>query len=275
MPHVVFTIVLQVVLAALVGWAGSKAAQAADLTARQVAVIVHKAAQGEKIDFSGKDLSELDLAGIDFKSALLAKVNLYGTDLSDANLSGVNLAGGKLDRAIMTRANFKSANLEGVTILKPSVFTDPRFDLAESPSFVGANLRGSRIAARLDGTSFRSADLSGSKIGPFDMSVEGGLAPSSIMQSIDFTEANLSGSEVRNIDFTFSRFTRARLNGAVLVALDLTNTDFSGADLTGASFTKCTFKGANFSGAIGLETAKGLEGVTGLANVSSPNASGR
>lgn len=239
-------------------------AHAADMTARQVAVAVYKTPAGAKIDLSAKDLSELDLAGIDFKAALLGKTNFYGSDLTRANLTGSDLAGAKLDRAIITRANFASANLEGVTILKPSVFTTPDFDLAESPSFEGANLKGARISAALDGVNFRRAALAGAKIGPFDMSVEAGIAPSSLMKSADFTGADLSGVEMRNVNFTFSRFTNARLNGALLVSLDLTNADFAGADLTGVEFSACNMQGANFKGAKGLDSVKGLETVFNL-----------
>jgi uncharacterized protein YjbI with pentapeptide repeats len=257
-------IILLSAFMAMLPLGGADRAHAADFTARQVTVAIHKAAAGEKIDFSGKDLSGLDLAGIDFKGAQLAKTNLYGADLSSANLKATNLAGAKLDRAVLTKADFSGANLEGATILKPSVFSSPDFDIAETPNFTGAILRGARIAARMDGVKFREADLSGAQIGPFDMSVEGGLAPSSLMQGADFSAANLSQTDIRNIDFTFGRFPGARLNGAKLTALDLTNADFSGADLTGAQFSGCKFDGATFTGAKGLDSAKGLETVSNL-----------
>ena len=46
--------------------------QAADLTAREVSEVFHKAKMGERVDLSGKDLSFLDLAGIDFKGAVMS-----------------------------------------------------------------------------------------------------------------------------------------------------------------------------------------------------------
>lgn len=259
---------LLTLLALLASSTWAPGVRAADLTARQVAIAIYKAPAGEKIDFAGKDLSELDLAGIDFKAALLSKANLYGTDLSGANLKAADLAGAKLDRAVLTRADFSGANLEGSTILKPSVFTTPDFDLAESPTFAGAILKGARIIAAFDGVSFRNADLSGSKIGPFDMSVEAGIAPSTLMKSADFTGADLSGAEMRNLNMTFGRFSGARLNGARLLALDLTNVDFSGADLTGAEFSGCKFDGAIFTGAKGLDSVKGLETASTLNGTS-------
>lgn len=264
MLYRIYIILLSVITLAVLPLVHDQRSHAADFTARQVTVAIHKAAAGDRIDFSGKDLSELDLAGIDFKGAQLSNTNLYGADLSGANLKAADLARAKLDRAVLTKADFSGANLEGATILKPSVFSSPEFNIAEAPNFTGAILRGARIAARMDGVKFREADLSGATIGPSDMSVEGGLAPSSLMHGADFSEANLSGSEIRNIDFTFGRFPGARLNGARLVALNLTNTDFSGADLTGAEFSGCKFEGATFTGAKGLDSVKGLEAVSNL-----------
>lgn len=237
-------------------------ATAADMTARQVAVAIFKAPPGVKIDLSSKNLAQLDLAGIDFKAALMARTDLYGADLTRANLAGADLAAAKLDRAVLTKANFTGANLEGASILKPSIFTTPDFDITEGPTFANANMKDARLAARMDGTSFRGADLSGAKIGPFDMSVEGGLAPSSLMKSTDFTGANLSRTDIRNVNFTFARFTGANLKGARLHLLDLTNAKFDGADLTDVEFSGCNLQGASFRGAKGLDTIKGLETVS-------------
>ena len=77
------------------------------MTARDVAVTFHKAAEGARVDLSGKDLSTLDLAGIDFKAANLSRANLYGVDLSSSNLSGVDLSGAKLDRAVVIKSEFQ------------------------------------------------------------------------------------------------------------------------------------------------------------------------
>lgn len=240
----------------------SGALLAADMTARQVVVAVFKTPPGEKINLSGKNLSELDLAGVDFRSALMAKTDLYGSDLSQANFEGADLSGSQLNRAVMTRTNFKGANLEGVRILKPSIFTTPDFDITEAPVFEGARMKGATIAARMDSVNFRGADLRGASIGPSDMSVEGGLAPSSLMKGADFTKANLDGIEVQNVDFTFGRFAGASMKGAKFSWINFTNADFSDADLSGAEFKDCNFEGIKIAGAKGLDSAKGLDLAT-------------
>lgn len=242
-------------------------ARAADFTAREVTQQFFKAKVGEPVDFSDKDLSNLDLAGLDFKHADMRRANLYGVDLSAANLSGVNLAGAKLDRAIVIGADFSGANMEGATILKPSVFSSMKFDYAEAPKFTGANLRSIRIVARMDGTDFRRADLSGARIGPFDMSGEAGMAPSTLMMGADFSGANLSGVEIRNVNFTFGRFVGTDLRGAKLLNLILAKADFSGADLTGADVTNSNFDEANLNGAKGLRTLIGAATAKNLPSV--------
>ena len=230
---------------------------AADFTAREVTQQFFKSKAGAPVDFSGKDLSNLDLAGLDFKRAILANANLYGADLSASDLSGANLAGAKLDRATVIKADFSGANMEGATILKPNVFSSNNFDKADTPKFTGANLKFVRIAARMDGTDFRGADLSGARIGPFDMSGEAGMASSTFMMGVDFSGANLSHAEIRNVKLTFGRFAGANLTGAKLVNLDLSKADFSDADLTGAEVTGSDFEGANFKGARGLDAVVG------------------
>jgi len=239
-------------------------AWAADLTARNVAASVYKATVETPVDFSGKDLSNLDLAGLDFKHARLTNVNLYGADLSTANLAAVDLSGAKLDRATIMRTDFTGANLQGATILKPNVFSDMTFNHADAPNFSGANLRGARIAARLDGANFRGADLTGAVVGPADTAVEAGMAPSSRMMKTDFSDATLDGAVLQNLDLTFARFVGAKLSGAKLTGLDLTNADMAGADLTGADVSGSNFKGANLAGVKGLETIKGRDSASNL-----------
>ena len=242
-------------------------ALAADLTAREVTQQFFKSKAGAPVDFSGKDLSNLDLAGLDFKHAILKRANLFGADLSAANLSGADLAGARLDRATLIGADFSGANMEGAIILKPSVFSSMKFDYADAPKFVGTNLRAVRIAARMDGTDFRGADMSRASIGPFDTSMEAGAAPSSLMMGADFSGANLSGAEIRNVNLTFGRFVTTDLRGAKLLNLDLSRADFSGANLTGAEITGSNFDGANLTGAKGLET---LVGVATAKNFARP-----
>lgn len=233
-------------------------------SARDVTAAVFQVRNGERPNFSGQDLSELDLAGLNFKSADLAGANLYGTDLSSADLQGVNLSGSKLDRAVIIKSNFSGANLDKTSILKPSAFSTFTFDRADAPNFSRATLRGARISARMDGVSFRGADLTDAHFGPTDRSAEAGIAPSSRMMGADFTEAKMVDAKIVDIDLTFGRFVDANLRNAQLINLDLTRTDFSGADLTGANLSGSNLDDANLTGVKGFDTVTGLDSVKNL-----------
>ncbi len=234
------------------------------LTARDVTIKFHQAAPGTPVDFSNQDLSFLDLAGLDFKSANLKNVNLYGADLSSANLKNVDLAGAKLDRATIVRADFSGANLQGATIMAPSVFSTAMIDHADTPKFVDANLRGARIAARLDGTDFRGADLTDARIGPNERGSEAGMAHSSKMMATNFSGATMTGTDMREVDCTFCRFTGAKMGNAKLIHVDLSRADFTGATMTNADLSGSNVDEANFSGVTGFDSVKGLQTVQNL-----------
>ncbi len=240
------------------------AAWAADFTARDVTLQFHKAAPSARVDFSGKDLTNLDLAGLDFKAAIMAKANLYGADLSSANLKGTDLSGARLDRAIVSRADFTGANMAGASFLRPSIYTSLDYDPAETPKFVNANLKGAILIARLDGADFSGANLEGATIGPANAADDTLVTRSSRMIATNFTGANLSGAVFRFVDFSYGRFAGANLAGASLMGANLAKADLTGADLTGANLSGSNLDGANLKGVKGLETVTGLASVRNL-----------
>lgn len=232
----------------------------ADFTAQQVTLALFKAVPGQRVDFSGRDLTYLDLSELDFKGAMLARSDLYGTDFTSANLSGVDLSNTRLDRAVLIRANLSGANLTGATILRPTVYADQTSNLADAPRFSGANLTGVHVQADLSGADFRGADLSRANFSPFEgRPGQGTLTtmPRNILKSCDFSGARLRDANMTRALLWFSRFTGADLRGAQLADADLSNVDFSGADLTDADLTGADLDGTNFIGARGLDSVKG------------------
>lgn len=237
---------------------------AAELTARDITLQFHKAEPSVRVDFSGKNLANLDLAGLDFKAAILAKANLYGADLSSANLKGTDLSGAKLDRAIVAKADFTGANMEGASVLRPSIYTSLDFNPAETPKFVNANLKGATLIARLDGADFSGANLEGATIGPLNAQDDTLVTRSSRMIAPNFTGANLSAAIFRFVDFSYGRFAGANLAGASLKDANLEQADLSGADLTGADLSGSNLDGAKLIGVKGFDTVKGLASVRNL-----------
>ena len=69
----------------------AQSALAADMTAKQITETLFAADRAHPVDFSGKNLSSLDLAGLDFKEARLSGANLYAADLSKADFSKSDL----------------------------------------------------------------------------------------------------------------------------------------------------------------------------------------
>lgn len=229
-----------------------------ETTTGDVVAALFAAGNGKVVDFSGRGLKGLDLSGLDFKGARMARSDVFGTDLSRANLSRTNLAGARLDRTVLTFADFSGANLEGATLMRPTIYSDLRTDWREAPVFDGANLRGVRLTGRLDGASFRTADLSGFDFSPHDPRADISFLPRNFCRGCRFDGANLRGADFDDASLSMASFAGASLAGARLTRTDLTRVDFSGADLAGADLTGADLAEADLRQVKGLETVKGL-----------------
>jgi uncharacterized protein YjbI with pentapeptide repeats len=132
---------------------------------------------------------------------------------------------------------------------RPSVFSDMRFDARDLPVFRNASMARVRLTARLDGADFSGSDLSGANFTLWEERDLGG-APTTGLIRCNFTEAIMTGANVRGLSLASSVFRNSDLRGA-----DLREADFSGADLTGANLAGAQVDGAKFDGAIGLAVA--------------------
>jgi uncharacterized protein YjbI with pentapeptide repeats len=230
-----------------------------DTTAAEVTAALFNARKsGEIVDFSKRGLKFLDLSELDFHGARLVRSDVFGTDLSKANLTRADLAGARLDRTVLTHANFKEANLEGATLMRPTIYSDLSTDWREAPVFDGANLRGVRLTGRIDGGSFKGADLSGFDFSPHDPRADISFLPRNFCRGCRFDGATLRGANFDDASLAMASFAGANLSGARLTRADLTRTDFTGADLTGADLTGADLADADLREVKGLETVKGL-----------------
>lgn len=234
---------------------------AADFTARDISAALFKAKAGEPIDYSNHKLMYLDLSGLDFKGAKLAHSDLFAVDLTGANLRGADLSGTRLDRTVLIHADLAGANLSGASILRPTVYMDLEENLADAPSFAGANLKGIRVMAKMSGADFHGADLTGANLSPLEGRPGQGTITTlakNVLKSCDFSRAILRGVNLDRALLTFSHFNGADLRDANLTGADLSKADLTGADLTGANLTGADLDGAILLGAKGLDTVKGL-----------------
>ena len=233
----------------------------ADFTARDISATLFKAKAGEPVDYSHHKLMYLDLAGFDFKGAKLAHSDLFAVDLTGANLRGADLSNTRLDRAVLIHTDLAGANLSGATILRPTIYTDLEENLADAPSFAGANLRGIRVMAKMSGADFHGADLTGADLSPLEGRPGQGTITTlakNVLKSCDFSRAIMQGVNLDRAVLAFSRFVGADLRDANLTGADLSRADLTGADLTGANLTGADLDGAVLLGVKGLDTAKGL-----------------
>ena len=234
----------------------------ADFTAREISQALYKAKPGERLDFSGRDLTYLDLSGLDFKGAILKNSDLYGADFTGSNLSGADLSNARLDRSVLIRANLSGANLSQSTILRPTLFSDMTNNHADAPKFSGANLAGIRVSMYMEGSDFRGADLTRANFSPLEYKPGQGTLVTpmkNFCRSCDFSGARLEEANFFRLDLRFARLVGADLRNANLAETDLSKADLSGANLTGADLTEADLDGAILAGVQGLDAVRGLD----------------
>jgi uncharacterized protein YjbI with pentapeptide repeats len=239
----------------------------ADFTVREITLALFKAKPGERLNYSGHDLTYLDLSGLDFKQASLARADLYGVDFTGANLKGADLSYTRLDRATLIRADLSGANLRGTTIYRPTIYSDLSVNLADAPHFSGADLSDISVQAELSGSDFRGANLTSANFSPLEARPGQGTLTTltrNVLKACDFSGAMMKGANFTRAVLMFSRMTGADLTGANFTEADLSKVDFSGATLSGADFTGADLDGANLASAQGLHTAKGLDKALNL-----------
>lgn len=243
-------------------------ALAADLSARDISILLFRAPPGSHPALNNLDLMRLDLASLDFKKADLRQANLFGTDLTGANLSGVDLTGARLDRAVIISARFDGATLDDASLMRPATTSTLVPIPQEAPSLKGASLRRVKFFGDFSGSDFSGADLTDSVCAPINRT---GFIEH-LWRTV-FVSANLSGAILTRANMDRSQLSFAVLKGAILRATllrgadlsgaDLSGADLSGADLSGSDLTDANVTGADLSGtrlhgAIGLESLKGL-----------------
>ncbi|KAK2180988.1 hypothetical protein NP493_418g01028 [Ridgeia piscesae] len=154
------------------------------------------------INFTGADLSKLDLRYMNFKYAVLRGANLTGANLSYCTFERADLSQAKLDTANLLGVKMLCVNLEHAS-LQGCNFEDPA---------------GSR--ANLEGANMKFVNLEGSH-----------------MAAINLRVATLKNANLQNCDLR-----GAVLAGADLMNCDLSGCDLQEANLRGANFQGAAFE---------------------------------
>lgn len=169
-----------------------------------------------------------------------------GCDYSGQNLSGKSFRGQQLSGPDFSRANLRSADFS-YSVLVGADFS--RADL-RGANFAHAKLTGCDLShAQLTGVNFQGVSMMGCQVDARS------LAPSQAAALLhgcrmgcDFSYADLSGQDLRNLTLTGTDLSHANLRGADLSGARLEGVDFTGARLDGARFNGTEMTGCDFTG---------------------------
>ncbi|XP_076469603.1 LOW QUALITY PROTEIN: BTB/POZ domain-containing protein KCTD9-like [Babylonia areolata] len=148
------------------------------------------------VNFSGANLSKLDLRYINFKYAILRKANLSGANLSYCNFERADLCSATLDSANLLGVKVLCANMEGAS-MRGCNFEDPA---------------GSR--ANMEGALMKNVDLEGSHMAGVNLRVA--TLKNANLQNCDLRGAVLAGADLENCDLSGCDLQEANLRGANL-----------------------------------------------------------
>lgn len=148
------------------------------------------------VNFTGANLSKLDLRYINFKYAILRKANLSGANLSYCNFERADLCGATLDSANLLGVKALCANMEGAS-LRGCNFEDPA---------------GSR--ANMEGALMKNVNLEGSHMAGINLRVA--TLKNANLQNCDLRGAVLAGADLENCDLSGCDLQEANLRGANL-----------------------------------------------------------
>jgi uncharacterized protein YjbI with pentapeptide repeats len=271
---------------------------------RALVIEAHRATRSIRGDFSGANLSELDLRGLDAREAILADANLRGANLTSAKLDGANLCRADFLRANLTSASLRRADLTQA-ILEEATLVSARLDDAtldraelahavlDDASLEGADLtdavleRASLVSANCDGAVFNGAKMASCrcvKASFVEARIYGASARDLELDHADLTRArigrgaDLSGSRIKGAKADGSIWRQAILANVSFTGTTLRNADFTGADLQNAQFAGCpmrhaVFQEATLTGA-SFRDADVFEGSFRAANLTSADLRG-
>jgi len=212
------------------------------------------------VDFSGQDLTGIDLSNAyleyaDFTDADLSGADLRGAIMAHAQFVNTRLAGAKLQDAnlgacLIENADFLDADLTGATLAKSTIRAS-RFHRCNITGRMGAFLetvfeRADFTASVLAGNDFIEADISHCVFAGADLSKASFLSP--VMRHANFDRAILTGVNFVGALAGHASFKNASMfNVRFVKGCELTNCLFSGADASEGNFRDNDLRSADFS----------------------------
>ena len=157
--------------------------------------------EGERADFSGAMLEEIDLAAAELDIARFRRANLRRANLSGAHLKGADLKEAELHTANLQNANLIHADFESAFLIDAGLQgADLRQSNLHKASLLSADLR----HANLKGANLRGAFLQGADLRKANL------------QNADLQDADLHGAYLQGADLDGADIARANLEEAHL-----------------------------------------------------------
>ncbi len=218
------------------------------------------------VNFSEKDLSEVEFCKANLEGAQFQNANLNQTNMGSANLKNANFEGANLESIILGCARIEGANFENVRGLTPyqihstksyifekqlrgvnlsrnslQDFSFENIDLTNC-SFAGATLSTTNLTGYTTKANFSCANIEG-----VDFSGAIGFTKSQLESTSSYQNRNLSHLVLGDLNLTGWDFSNQNL-----IEVDFLGSAFHGANLTDADFSNAVIRRVNFSGISGF-----------------------
>ncbi len=222
----------------------------AEMTRADIEAGIAKLKPGETLDLSAKSLNGLDLSGFDLRRTSLQSARLNNTNLARANLEGV-----MLDQAWLLGGNLTEAKLAGASLFGTQLVGAT----ADRADFTGSRIAGDFSKASLTGAIFDRADLSADMKNQ-SMGLMRGVFNSSKLDGASFRDANLSRVQMEFAILRDASLVGAKFNGSEIAGVDFTGANVAGADFDGADVTSARLVGMrNADKALNLDKLKNAD----------------
>jgi uncharacterized protein YjbI with pentapeptide repeats len=189
-----------------------------------------------KINLRGQDMSGANLSGQDLRKIDLTNTILRSANLSFTNLSGQDLSGKDLQGINFHNANLENADLTNIIVARHVQYIEcspyPPTDPFKRILYVHACNKPILLNEKIR-TNFSDANLRGATFGS--------PGTYSYLHYVDFSGADLTGSEWINVDIIMTKFIGTKLNDSKMDFVKFFLVDFTNAELENSQFTQTPF----------------------------------
>ena len=204
------------------------------------------------MNLNGQDLTGANLSGQDLRNVDLSNTILRGADLSYSNLEGKNFQGQDIRGVNFSNANLKNVDLRDAILSKTIQFADfgkcMEGENYESVKFNAYNCIKEVVINESIRTDFSNAKMSDVKIGKLNQEMH------QKFYFADFSNTDLTGMQVSDIDFFGCDFNNALLENANVKKSNFVQSDFRNAKMSNVSIEQSWFQFVSFEDAIMIDS---------------------